>query len=265
MNKYWQVIKNTFQDYFVYRLNFFLWRFRSFVLFLTLLFFWQAVFGQKEIFLSYSREKMLTYVLGIAFLRQIVLASRSADLAGTIRSGELSNLLLRPINVMKFWFSKDLVDKFLNIFFASIEIGLVVYFFKIPFYLPKQPSTYLWFGFICLMAMFLYFFFSFFFSILAFWTDRIWAVRWLFTIIFLQFLSGAIFPLDILPSVLVKVSSFTPFPYMVYFPMKIWLEQVSSQEILRVVITTIFWMLATYLLLKRTWRKGLKTYTAYGG
>jgi len=264
MPKYLQVIKNTFQDYLVYRLNFILWRFRSFVLFLTLVFFWQAVFGQKESLLGYSREGMLTYVVGITFLRQVVLGSRTADFGGTIRSGDLTNLLLRPISVAKFWFSKDLVDKFLNIIFTTLEIGVVVYLLKIPIYLPQQLITYLWFGIICVIAMFLYFYFSFLFGTIAFWTDQIWAPRWLFMVIFLEFLSGGFFPLDVLPPIFVKVLSFTPFPYMIYFPMKIWLEQVVMLEILRVLTVTIFWTLLTYLAFDRVWKKGIRSYEAYG-
>jgi ABC-2 type transport system permease protein len=265
MNKYFQVLKNTFQEYFVYRLNFLLWRFRSFVVFLTLLFFWQAVYGQREEFLGYSRAGMFTYVIGITFLRQVILASRSIDLGGTVRTGELNNLLLRPINVVGFWFSKDLVDKVLNVFLASLEIALVIYLLKIPFYLPAQLTTYLYFVTISFLAMLLYFYLNFIFGALAFWTDQIWAPRWLMMTVLLELLSGGFFPLDVLPPIFVKIIQLTPFPYLVYFPMKIWLEQVALTEVIKILGITGFWTLATYLILNRIWKRGIRNYVAYGG
>lgn len=120
MKKYLQLAKVTFEEYFVYRLNFYLWRFRSLVTFLTLLFFWLAIYGNRVEFLGYQKAQMLTYVVGIAFLRTIVLGSRSVDMADQIRSGGLTKLLLQPIKIIKFWFTRDVVDKLLNLFFTII-------------------------------------------------------------------------------------------------------------------------------------------------
>ena len=117
-NKYLQIIKITFQEYFEYRLNFLLWRLRNLISFLTLVIFWLAFYGGSNIVLDYQRSQLLTYVVGVAFLRSIILSSRSVDLAGQIRSGELTKLLLQPLRIFNFWFTRDLADKTLNIFFA---------------------------------------------------------------------------------------------------------------------------------------------------
>lgn len=265
MKKYWQIIKITFQEYFEYRLNFVLWRFRSFVSFLTLFFFWLAVFGQKESLLGYQKSQMLTYVIGIAFLRSVVLGSRSVDLAGQIRTGQLTKLLLQPIKVFNFWFSRDLVDKFLNIFFFIFEIGIVIKLFKFQIFLPQNFSTYILFAILVFLAVLLYFFLSFFLSLTAFWTEDVWATRWLFGIIFLEFLAGAFFPVDVLPSWLTKIIYLTPFPYLVYFPLKIWLEQIPSPVGLRIIFLCLAWLIFFSWLAKYLWQKGAKNYGAYGG
>ena len=189
MKKYLQLAKVTFEEYFVYRLNFYLWRFRSLVTFLTLLFFWLAIYGNRVEFLGYQKAQMLTYVVGIAFLRTIVLGSRSVDMADQIRSGGLTKLLLQPIKIIKFWFTRDVVDKLLNLFFTIIEIFIILWLLKLSFYLPHHLSTYFSFTVLSLLAVFLYFFISFFLSVIAFWTEEIWATRWLFGIIFLEFLA----------------------------------------------------------------------------
>lgn len=265
MHKYFQVIKITFQEYFVYRLNFLLWRFRSFVFFLTLFFFWLAIYGSKGEFLGYQKSQMLAYVVGIAFLRSVVLGSRSADLAGQIRTGELTKLVLRPIGILSFWFSRDIADKLLNLFFTALEISLVLSIFKFPFYFPRKPETYFFFLVLAILALFLYFFLSFALSVVAFWTEEVWATRWLFGIIFLEFLAGAFFPIDVLPSWLTRLIYLTPFPYLVFFPLKIWLEQLTMIMIIRAILVCFIWMIFFYWLANLLWQKGAKNYGAYGG
>ena len=265
MRKYLALAKLTFEEYFVYRLNFILWRFRNCVSFLTLLFFWLAIYGNKSEFLGYQKSQMLTYVAGIAFLRGIVLGSRSVDLAGQIRSGDLTKIVLAPIKMFQFWFTRDLVDKSLNLIFTLVEIALIISFLKFPLYLPKSSGTYLFFVIFAILSMFLYFFLSFVLSLSAFWTEDVWAARWLFGIIFLEFFAGAFFPIDVLPRVLAGIINLTPFPYLVFFPLKVWLEQISTGATIKAIIICGFWLIVFYWLAKFLWRKGVKNYGAYGG
>lgn len=265
MKKYLQLAKITLEEYFVYRLNFYLWRFRSLVTFLTLVFFWLAIYGNKAEFLGYQKSQMLTYVIGIAFLRTIVLGSRSADMAMQIRSGELTKLLLQPIKIIRFWFTRDLVDKGLNLFFTIIETLAVLWILKLSFYLPQNLLTYFYFFLLSLLAVFLYFFLSFTLSVVAFWTEEVWATRWLFGVIFLEFLAGAYFPLDVLPSWLTRIIYLTPFPYLVFFPLKIWLEQLTTGVVLRAILVCLIWLIFFWWLSTFLWKKGSKNYQAYGG
>lgn len=265
MRKYFQLAKITFEEYLVYRLNFFLWRFRSFVGFLTLFFFWLAIYREKTEFLGYQKAQMLTYVVGIAVLRSLVLASRSVDLGGQIRSGELTKVVLRPLGIFSFWFSRDLVDKALNIFFTTLELGVILVIFKFPFYFPKRGETLFLFFLHLILSLFLYFFLSFVLSLTAFWTEEIWATRWLFGVIFLEFFAGAFFPIDVLPFWLQKIIYLTPFPYLVFYPLKIWLEQISGMAAIKAIFVCGAWLVFFWWLAKVLWQKGVKNYGAYGG
>ncbi len=253
-------------EYFVYRLNFLLWRFRSVVSFLTLVFFWQAIYGIRQEVFGYQKSQMLTYIIGITFLRGIVFGSRTADLAGMIKSGDVVNkFLTRPWNVIKAWFFRDLAAKFLDTLFVFLELSLILRFISLPFYLPKDWRFLLLFGISCLLSIVLYFFINFFFSIIAFWIDNIWAPRWLFGVIFLEFMSGAFFPLDVLPKTLFNFIKLTPFPYLIYFPIKIYLGQVDVLGTIKILGLMFFWLCLILPLTNLVWKKGLKAYSAYGG
>ncbi|RJR25162.1 hypothetical protein C4578_01865, partial [Candidatus Microgenomates bacterium] len=245
--------------------NFFLWRFRNFVSFFALVIFWLAIYGVGENVFGYEKSQMITYLIGIAFLRSLVLASRSFEISRHIRRGELSRYLLWPLSINSFWFGRDLADKSINLIFAFFEIGLVILIFKLNLYFPQSPANWIFFIVLVLLSTLLYYFLSFCISILAFWTEDVWATRWLLGIIFLEFLSGAFFPLDILPGWLSRVVYFTPFPYLVFFPLKIWLGQVAIGESFRVLAITIFWLGLFYFLSSYLWKKGFRKYGAYGG
>lgn len=265
MRKYLFIIKLTLEEQLTYRLNFLLWRFRNFAFLFSLFFFWLAVYGNKEEFLGYQKAQMIAYVIGIAFLRSIVFSSRSGDLPGQIRSGELTRILLRPIKATFFWFAGDLADKLLNIIFTILEVGLLLKLFNFPFYFPQRAESYFYFLLLSFLAVFLYFFLSFFISATSFWSEEIWATRWLFGIVFLEFFAGAFFPIDVLPAWLAKIIYLTPFPYLVFFPLKIWLEQLSLAMILRATFICFGWLVIFWWLSLVLWKKGVKNYGAYGG
>lgn len=265
MRKYLQIFHITLQEYFVYRLNFIMWRFRNFISFLAIFFFWLAVYGGKDTFLGYQKAQMLTYVVGIALLRGIVLSSRVEGLAGMIRDGDLSKIILTPLNVFKVFLSRDFADKTLNISFAIFEVSLAFWLFKFSIYFPQKLDLILLTMLSVLLAFFLYFFLNMTLSIIAFWTDDIWSTRWLFGIIILEFFSGAIFPIDVLPGWLSKIIYLTPFPYLIFFPMKIWLGQLSTLEITKTLFICGVWLLFFYFLAHYLWKAGMKTYTAHKG
>jgi len=79
------------------------------------------------------------------------------------------------------------------------------------------------------------------------------------------FFAGALFPIDVLPVALQKIIYLTPFPYLVFFPLKIWLEQVSLAAAVKSVFICFVWLVFFYWLAKFLWRKGARNYGAYGG
>lgn len=267
MKKYWQVIKTTCQEYSVYRLNFLVWRLRSFISFATVYFFWWAVFaGGGEVF-GWQRTQILTYILGVALIRSIVLSSRTIDVGGEINQGNLTNYLLKPLNFLAYWFSRDVADKLLNILFTIFELSIFFLILKPQFFVQTDFGVLLVFLLSVFLSTILYFYLNLFLGLIAFWTPESWSGWWgprfIFSII-LEFFSGAIFPLNILPKPVFNLVQLTPFPYLIYFPLKIYLGQVSSGQILVGFVICLFWVGVWYLIVDNTWKAGLRVYAAEG-
>ena len=130
MQKYIQVVKNTFAEYTAYRLNFLLWRVRMVVRLIVIYTLWQAFFSSQKVIFGYSESQILTYILISEIVANFVYSTRTQDLGSEIQQGNLTNYLLRPLNYFGFLLSRDILDKSLNVFFSIIEVILLFIFFK---------------------------------------------------------------------------------------------------------------------------------------
>jgi ABC-2 type transport system permease protein len=264
MRKYLQVIKITFQEYFVYRLNFLFWRLRAFIQLLVLYFLWLAVIPQGTTIFGYDQAKILTYILGTSIIRSFILASRSVDAAGQIGSGDISNFLLKPISYLKYWFAKDLTDKILNLIFSIFGVSLIFILLRPPVIIQTNPVTIGLTILSIILGIILYFYLSFLLSMIAFWTpENVWPPRFLATII-IEFLAGGLFPLDILPAVIFNSLQILPFTYLLFFPLNIYLGKLALVETLFGLVVSLFWIVIFYQLVKLLFHSGVKKYAAWG-
>lgn len=203
------------------------------------------------------------YILGASLVQAIVLSSRTIDLTGIINSGDLSQILLKPVAMFRYWFSQDMADKLLNILFSITELGLLWLLFRPNLMIPSTHGLVL-FGLFLLLALGLYFFINFLFGSLGFWTPEVWAPRFLLFVL-LNFVAGNMFPLDILPLFLVKIIYWTPFPYLVYFPTQALLGRLPDSQIYAGLAAGAVWVIGMYLIVKYVWNRGLRVYHAEGG
>ena len=266
MKKYLQIFKLSFQQEFAYRLNFVMWRVRNILQIILLFFLWSSVFKdpQTEVF-GYNQEKILTYVFGILILRAIVFSARAVDVAGEISNGDITNFLLKPVNYFKYWATRDIASKILNLGFSVIEITILFLILKPNLFLQTNLLTLFAVLISLTMAVILFFCLLFITNMSAFWMpENGWAAQFLFIAIITDFLSGGVFPLDILPLAFQKVLYSTPFPYLLFFPLQVYLGKIAGLEVIRGLVTSFAWVFILFVAVKFIWVKGLRRYSAEG-
>ncbi len=261
--KYYQIFATTISEMFVWKLNFVLWRFRTVLQLLIIYFLWSTVFLNADEVFGYQRAEILTYVILGAFLRSFVGSSRSQDIAGEIKDGELTNYLSRPVSYFGWWMVRDLADKAINVGFVIFEIFLIWLLFRPPLIFQSNEMFLIASAIAAACALILYFHFSLLLSLFAFWITEVWGIRFL-ALTAIEFLAGGMFPLDILPKVIFNILQLTPFPYIIFFPSKIYLGQLSSPEILTGFAVMCSWILLLVLATQFVWKKGLAIYGGEG-
>lgn len=264
MKKYFLIAKNMWDQTFTYRLNFVVWRVRVVINLLIMYFLWSAILPSGKQLFGYSQSLMLTYILGTSLLNAIVLASRSGEVGDEINNGDLSNFLLRPINYFSYWFAKDIGDKAMNLAFSVVELTILYLLLKPHLFIQNNPFYLLGTLFAIISAAILFFYINFFIGILGFWVNETWPIRFIFLVIIIQFFGGGLFPLDILPHTIYTIFQILPFAYLVYFPLKIYLGQLSVLQTVTSVGISFLWMFLLYSSVKLLWTRGLREYTAEG-
>ena len=76
---------------------------------------------------------------------------------------------------------------------------------------------------------------------------------------------GHLFPLDMLPEPLQAALRLTPFPYMLYFPVQVYLGRIEPSALLPGLAIQGAWVLVMYGVARWVWARGVRHYSAVGG
>lgn len=265
MGKYSTAFAVSWQNEFTYRLNFILWRVRNVLRLLMTYFLWNGVFSSNVIAFGYDKSQIITYIFMVLIVQSLILSAPSADnIGGEISSGDLSNYLVKPMSYLKYWFTRDLASKLLNIIFAVFEVTILAGILKPVLAFPASPLSILALIVMCILAMIIYYCLNVAVRCVAFWApENTWGFAFI-VIVFLEVLAGGIFPLDVLPNNILTALQFTPFPYLVYYPIAIFLGKISGPILIRIMIQSFAWTVIMMWITNKVWRRGLKVYGAEG-
>jgi ABC-2 type transport system permease protein len=266
MNKYLQIFKISFQEEFAYKINFIMWRVRNAFQIIITFFLWNTIFSNPgQVIFGYDRARILTYVFALMIVRALVLSARAVDVSSDVAEGNLSNYLVKPISYFKYWFTRDVASKALNLGFAAVEFAALFLILKPPFYFQTNAFVLLAFLIAVVLAMLIFFCLLFIISAVPFWAPELgWGAQFLVTTVILEFLSGSLFPIDILPPILQKIVMTLPFPYMIFFPVQVYLGKITGVAQVQGFLISAVWLAALWISMKYVWTKGLKVYQAFG-
>ena len=245
-----------------YKINFLLMMVVPVVVFFAIKYnLWNSIYAsnsQKEI-QGYTLSKMIEYQFWILIFDLFVRSHFfSENISDDIRLGKISAFLLYPFSFISYQLNLFFSDKLIQFFIGGLCFSLVLFlgWLSLPsfFHLLKA-------GAFLLMVCLFWFFVQMGLGFLAFWFEKTWSLN--VSVRFISaFFSGSIIPLDLYPEMLAKILLWTPFPYLIYFPVQILMGEPVSSSFCFIVLS--LWIVVFFFITKWLWRKGLNFYTGAG-
>jgi ABC-2 type transport system permease protein len=264
--KFWWIFKLVWTERLVYRVNFFLEILSGLFSSVILVFLWIAVYrsSARDAIGGYSFGEMVTYILGGGLINTFILTTaENPETSQSIQDGTLSSLLIAPINPYAVWFVRDLGTKLFLFMVGLAGYTLVLFFFRAHLVFHASASYVALFGISLLLAALLQFLIFEALSLLAFWIENTYGLRFTMRVI-MEVIGGAIIPLSFFPQIIQKIFLLLPFPFLIYVPMRIYLGKMPLSEIPSELLKEIAWIGALALVNLVIWRKGIRQYVSMG-
>lgn len=226
---------------------------------------WESIFEQtgSDSMQGYTLQGMVFYYLMAPLIFRIQQGQGIGFASREIYDGQLSKYLLYPVDFYCYKFA----GYFAYSFFYIIQLFLILFLYNCFFYDPSIYQFSLWGTIAFLIAMIeASLMFYFLFSItefLAFWFDNIWSLGVILRF-GTSFLGGGLIPLKFFPEWANQLLSYTPFPYMINFPLNSLTASIESQEFLKSFFISGAWTIGFFFVARQLWKKGQYKYTGVG-
>ena len=265
--KYWKILRIALVERLVYRADFFISTVLRFLPLATSFLLWDAIYtssGQESLS-DFTRDQMIAYLLLVQVSRMFSsMPGLAAGIAGDIRDGNLKKYLLQPIDMIAYLISYRGAHKLAYIATSAIPYGLLFYCFHNTFHHVPDPLNFLGYVLALLMGFLVGFFFEATIGMIGFWFLEVSSFLYIINTINF-FVSGHMFPLDLLPPFWTNVLKMLPFNYLAYFPAMVFLGKIEGEELWFGLAVELGWTLLFFVLARWFYRLGLRHYSAYGG
>lgn len=270
---WWTIFRIALEERLAYRGDFALGTLMRFLPIITQIFLWSAVFesigsigSQQTRLVGYSFPDMVAYyllsMLGRAFSSMPGLAS---TVAKQIREGEIKKFLIQPIDLIGFLLLGRAAHKVAYYTVSTLPFALV--FFLCRGYFTSgwpDPSVIVAFVLSLAFAFLLGYFMDLCIGLIGFWFLEVSSLLFVYMLLNF-FLSGHMFPLDLLPEPWSSIVAFLPFKYLAYFPAAIFLGKVEPDVLWREIGIEFLWLVGLILLARTLYGRGIRRYSGYGG
>ncbi len=229
-------------------------------------FLWLAIFEANgaTTLRGFTFNGVVYYMLFASFAAKISRGSEHGTISTEIYDGTLTRYLVYPLPLMGFKYVTHVVQQ------INGTIQLLIALFGLWLILPMPTGemtisapNFLAGVFTCLLTGYLNFRIMTCLEMVAFWQDVVWNL-----IAMLRFttslLGGAMIPLVFFPEWGKKIVEFTPFPYLVTFPAKTFLGQITLNEWFMNAAILACWSLFFTILATWIWSRGAKQYSGVG-
>lgn len=226
---------------------------------------WNAVYsGRGGVSLQgFTLSEMVTYIAVGWIARSCYFSTIDEDIDDVVRSGQVSLLLLRPVNFHLMMLAQAFGESLFRILFFTVPIGLLVtYLFEVQ--LPQNGQAAMLFLFFSAGSFLILAEINFLVGLTAFRIQSIQGItRAKYAIV--QLCSGLLLPLSFFPGWAAGILRYLPFRLMTAVPMQCYLGKVSFVDARQLGLELAAWCLFLGGASEFLWRRELRNISIQGG
>ena len=262
MQKYWIYFKIEVQRFLQYRSDLIFFTLSGIILPLVLMALWVSVTKYSSN-LPFSYNEIILYFLLVLWVEQVNSTWGAYFIQQEINDGKFSNYLLRPFPLAGNYFVQNISEKIYKLFLSTtVAISLAFILLK-PISLDLNPVSTILFLFSTVLTFIIAFYIDLIFGISTLWFHQNDFIKNFFQSIE-ALMSGKIVPLALFPAVFAPFILYSPFRYILSFPIEIILNKLSVFDLILGFSLQLFWLIVIKLFFDWLYQKGIKIYQAYG-
>ncbi len=261
------ILRICLEERLVYRGDFALGTLMRFLPIVTQIFLWSAIFAARseDTLAGYTYHDMVAYYLLTMVARAFSsMPGLASGIALQIRTGEIKKFIIQPIDLLGFLLLNRIAHKAVYYTVATLPFAFVFFlcrdYFEISPDLPRVAA----FVASLLMGFLLGYFLEASIGLIGFWFLEVSSLLFVY-MLFSFFLSGHMFPLDMLPEPFHTLVDLSPLKYMAYFPAAILLGKIPAESLVPELALEAAWLAFFVVLSRYLYRRGLTRYSGFGG
>lgn len=274
---WWTILRIALEERLVYRGDFALGTLMRFLPIVTQIFLWWAIFeslrvtqgaaeGERVQLAGFSYSDMVAYYLLVMLSRAFSsMPGLASGIALQIRNGEIKKYLIQPVDLLGFLLLNRVAHK---LAYYSVAIGpFALVFFLCRNYFPASSldaGTLAAYVASLLMAFLLGYFLEASIGLIGFWFLEVSSLLFVYMLLNF-FLSGHMFPLDLLGPPWRTLVDLLPLKYLAYFPAAVFLGKVTGAALWQGLCIQALWVLFFIGLSRWLFHRGVRRYSGFGG
>lgn len=224
---------------------------------------WGAIFGKQNVVSGFNFQSMLSYYIISSFITQLDQSSGTGwQIANEIKNGRFSKYMIKPMSIFGYFTAQTAgVSAFLLSFNLIAAIASIL-IFRVDFVITNNSWYILSAVVFILLGLLFMMQLNYFVGILAF--------KFVDTSIFMmikdnivQFITGSLIPLALLPSGMIKIMTFFPFYYVTYLPAMLLIGR-NGNEVFSGIVILLFWNAAFGIINSVTFKRLKSKYDGVG-
>jgi ABC-2 type transport system permease protein len=262
----WHVYTLELRKIITYRADFWINFFGQMIFTLIVSYFlWSSIFADQGVdqMQGFTLPKLVLYYLIVPLIFQIQQGETIGAISTEIYEGTLNKFIIYPIN----FYSYKIVTFYAHASFYLLQLtilllGYALFFYDEAIWALSLVNLILFF-LVLLVSAFCYFALNSIIELIAFWADNIWSLGVILRLV-TRFAGGVLIPVAFFPDWIQTFLKYTPFPYIVTFPVDVLMGNFSMHEFFANFSILILWILVFLGLARLLWKRGKYSYTGVG-